>query len=225
MLCRTCGYMLSVTAKFCPGCGATVADTAPLSGSAAALGALTPNPRFNQPVPARTPAPPVAPPVSTMVTDTYFLLLNGQQSGPYTVNQMRSMWQSGTINAGTHYWQEGMPTWQALANIRHFLDAPAGNAGNQIIVNQVSQVNQTAFAQPMMAYSPKSRGTFIVLGFFFGCLGVHNFYAGYSGKGVAQLLITVCVGWFFGIGLFVTAVWAFIEIIGVNTDAHGLRMT
>jgi TM2 domain-containing membrane protein YozV len=158
-----------------------------------------------------------------MSNDTYFLLLNGQQTGPYTVNQMRSMWQTGSINSATSYWQEGMASWRVLADIRPFLDGPASNqVNNQVVVNQVSQ---TGFAQPVLIHPPKSRGVFIVLGLFFGCLGVHNFYAGYSGKGVAQLLITVLLGWVFGLGLIITAVWALIEIIAVSTDAHGMRMT
>src|SRR3972149_1246149 len=37
----------------------------------------------------------------------------------------------------------------------------------------------------------KSRGTFIILGVLLGLLGIHNFYAGYYGKGAVQLAITV----------------------------------
>jgi TM2 domain-containing membrane protein YozV len=131
---------------------------------------------------------------------------------------MKAMWHSGTINAGTAYWQPGMTGWQSLSNIRHFLEVPLANpVGNQVIINQVGY--PTTYAGPA-----KSRVTFVLLGLFLGCLGIHNFYAGYSGKGIAQLLITVCLGWVFGLGIFITAVWAFIEIIAVNTDANGVRM-
>ncbi|MBI3650584.1 MAG: NINE protein [Acidobacteria bacterium] len=137
---------------------------------------------------------------------------------------MKAMWQNGSINAGTNYWQAGMAGWQPLANIRHFLDQPAANqsAGNQIVINQVNQ-NQAMYSGPM--WSSKSRAAYIILGLFFGCFGVHNFYAGYAGKGVAQLLITVFLGWVFGIGIFITGFWALIEVIAINTDANGLRMT
>jgi TM2 domain-containing membrane protein YozV len=154
-------------------------------------------------------------------SDSYYLHLNGQQAGPYTVGQMKTMWQSGNINAGTQYWQTGMNGWQPLANIKHFLDTPAQNNPSAPIV--INQVNQNV-AYPMGAtMSRKSRGTYIVLGLFLGCFGVHNFYAGYSGRGITQLLITVFLGWL-GIGFFITGIWAFIEIIVVNTDAQGLRM-
>lgn len=225
MLCRKCGYNLGAVAKFCPSCGLTVDETPPANNLAVG----------NWPTPYQTPgtsaamSPPPAPalpaptPASLANSDAYYLMLNGQQSGPYTVNQLKTMWQSGTINAGIYYWQMGMNDWQPLMNIRQFLDmSAASQPASQIVVNQV---NAPMSYQPVTAYSTKSRGVFIVLGFFFGCFGIHNFYAGYSGKGVAQLLITVFFGWIFGIGFFITGLWALVEIIAVNTDAHGLRMT
>jgi hypothetical protein len=134
---------------------------------------------------------------------------------------MKAMWQSGNINAGTQYWQAGMTNWQPLANIRHFLDIPAPTQqGAPIVINQV---NQNVAGYPNAAHSRRSRGTYIVLGLFFGCLGVHNFYAGYSGRGIAQLLITIFLGWLI-IGFFITGIWALLEIITVSTDAQGLPM-
>ena len=65
---------------------------------------------------------------------------------------------------------------------------------------------------------PKSRLTAGLLGIFLGGFGVHNFYLGYTGKAIAQILLTFC----FGIG----AIWGFIEgiLILVGTiakDADG----
>lgn len=214
MQCYRCSQDLATTAKFCPKCGASTTDTPYTPG--ASLG-LEP---ANSP-----PAPAFSPPVQQSVTgsDTYLLLINGQQSGPYTINQMKAMWQNGTINAGTAYWQAGMTQWQSLANIRHFLDTPSVNQyGNPLIVNQVGY--QVGYPVQQVVLS-KSRVTFVLLGLFLGCLGIHNFYAGYSGKGVAQLLITIFLGWIFGLGIFITGIWALIEIIAVNTDAQGVRMS
>jgi len=213
MQCYRCSQELAAIAKFCPKCGASTTDTPYMPGASLGLESTVSPPAAN-----------FAPSVqqSTTGSDTYLLLINGQQSGPYTINQMKAMWQTGTINAGTAYWQAGMAQWQSLANIRHFLDAPSGNQfGNPVIVNQVGyQVGYPA--QPVMM--AKSRVTFVLLGLFLGCLGIHNFYAGYSGKGVAQLLITIFLGWVFGLGVFITGIWALIEIIAVNTDAQGVRM-
>lgn len=77
--------------------------------------------------------------------------------------------------------------------------------------------------QQMVARPPKSRVSYILLGLFLGGFGVHNFYAGYSGRGVAQLLIVIFIGWLI-IPLFFIWVWVIIEIIAVKTDAYGIPM-
>ena len=213
MQCYQCRQEIAATAKFCPKCGASTAEVPYTPGAGLGLESR-----------ATPPAPVFSPPPQESVagSDTYLLLINGQQSGPYTINQMKSMWQTGSINAGTAYWQAGMPQWQSLGNIRHFLDAPSGNQfGGAVFVNQVGY----PAGYPVQQAIPKSRVTFVLLGLFLGCLGIHNFYAGYSGKGVAQLLITIFLGWVFGLGIFITGIWALIEIITVSTDAQGVRMS
>lgn len=83
-------------------------------------------------------------------------------------------------------------------------------------------VNQ--FAAPQLAVSSnKSRTSYILLGLFLGSLGVHNFYAGYAGRGVAQLLITLFLGWLI-LPLFFIGLWVIIEVITVKTDARGALM-
>ncbi len=62
-----------------------------------------------------------------------------------------------------------------------------------------------------------------LFGIFLGCFGVHNFYLGYTGKAVAQLLITLLSC---GILAVVSELWGFIEGIlilagEINTDAEG----
>ena len=69
----------------------------------------------------------------------------------------------------------------------------------------------------------KSKITAGILGIFLGCYGVHNFYLGYNGKAIAQLLITL-------LSLFllswVSAIWGLIEGIliltgNIKIDASG----
>ena len=60
-----------------------------------------------------------------------------------------------------------------------------------------------------------------LLGIFLGSLGVHNFYLGYTGKAVAQLLLTL-VGWvLFGLGPVVAWVWGLIESILILCSTYG----
>jgi TM2 domain-containing membrane protein YozV len=74
-----------------------------------------------------------------------------------------------------------------------------------------------------VAVAPTRRGTYIILGLFLGCLGVHNFYAGYHGRGAAQLITTLLLGWVV-VGFIITGIWALVEVISVTRDARGNPM-
>jgi TM2 domain-containing membrane protein YozV len=70
----------------------------------------------------------------------------------------------------------------------------------------------------------KSRGVFIILGVLLGLLGIHNFYAGYYGRGAVQLLITLILGWVY-VGLVITGLWVLVDLFTVSVDAQGNAMT
>ena len=65
-------------------------------------------------------------------------------------------------------------------------------------------------------YQPKSKMAAGLLGIFLGALGVHNFYLGYTGKAVAQLLITLLTC---GIGAIATEIWGLVEGILILTGS------
>ncbi|HEY3760145.1 MAG TPA: rhomboid family intramembrane serine protease [Verrucomicrobiae bacterium] len=46
---------------------------------------------------------------------TIYLAQDGQQTGPYTVSQVHSMLQMGSIGEEAVYWTEGMADWQSLS--------------------------------------------------------------------------------------------------------------
>ena len=80
-----------------------------------------------------------------------------------------------------------------------------------------------ALAQPVNPAAQKSKLTAGLLGIFLGSVGVHNFYLGYTGKAVAQLLIAVLTC---GAGATVTGIWGLIEGImiltgSINKDGKG----
>lgn len=69
----------------------------------------------------------------------------------------------------------------------------------------------------------KSKLTAGLLGIFLGSFGVHNFYLGFKGKAVGQLLITLLSCFFLSP---VSGIWGFIEGIMILTgsskvDAEG----
>lgn len=61
--------------------------------------------------------------------------------------------------------------------------------------------------------SLKSRGTYIALGLFLGCLGIHNFYAGHTGRAVLGLFTGGLCG-----------ILTIIDLITMNTDGDGKIM-
>ncbi len=70
---------------------------------------------------------------------------------------------------------------------------------------------------------PKSKMAAGLLGIFLGAFGVHNFYLGYTGKAIAQLLITVLSCFTLSVA---SEIWGLIEGIliltgSINTDAQG----
>ena len=74
--------------------------------------------------------------------------------------------------------------------------------------------------------SRKSKIAAGLFGIFLGAFGVHNFYLWYTGKAVAQLLITVLSC---GVLSFVSYIWAFIEGIliltgSIDKDAMGVPL-
>ena len=66
---------------------------------------------------------------------------------------------------------------------------------------------QPAYGQPVVG-APKQWIVALLLAFFLGPFGIHNFYLGYTTKGIIQLVISLTV-----VGLIVTGIWAFIDFI------------
>ena len=73
---------------------------------------------------------------------------------------------------------------------------------------------QPAYGQPFAADAPKQWIVALLLAFFLGALGIHNFYLGYTTKGIIQLILTITV-----IGAPIAAIWAFIEFIMIIARA------
>ena len=104
-------------------------------------------------------------------------------------------------------------------------------AGQQVMPGQSVQY-VTGTAMPMggaVAVYPgqqKSKLAAGLLGILVGALGIHNFYLGFTGNAIAQLLITVLS---FGLLSFIPAIWGLIEGILILTgsmivDANGIPL-
>ena len=79
-------------------------------------------------------------------------------------------------------------------------------------------------------YGPqKSKLAAVILAFLLGTLGIHNFYLGYTNKGIAQLLLTLLGGWLCGAGAIAAGIWALVEAIqlltgSIHQDANGVPL-
>lgn len=52
-----------------------------------------------------------------MPTSQYYIAVNGQQSGPFTIPQLQQLVQQGQINASTLAWKQGMAQWAAAGTV------------------------------------------------------------------------------------------------------------
>lgn len=67
---------------------------------------------------------------------------------------------------------------------------------------------QQAYGQPVFGTAPKQWIVAVLLAFFLGGFGGHNFYLGYTTKGIIQVVLTITL-----IGAPISGIWAFIEFI------------
>lgn len=73
-----------------------------------------------------------------------------------------------------------------------------------------------AFPVPVPAGMQKSKIAAGILGVILGGLGIHNFYLGYTGKAVAQLLISILS---LGTLYFASYIWGLVEGIMILTGS------
>lgn len=72
------------------------------------------------------------------------------------------------------------------------------------------------FPVPVPAGMQKSKIAAGILGILLGGLGIHNFYLGYTGKAVAQLLISILS---LGFLSFASVVWGIVEGVMILTGS------
>lgn len=102
--------------------------------------------------------------------------------------------------------------------------------GKEIHDEAVVCVNCGVPTEKYAAVDPESKSKIGagLLGIFLGVWGVHNFYLGYTGKAVAQLLLGT-VGVILIFGPIVSGIWGLVEGImiltgSINVDASGKKL-
>jgi GYF domain 2 len=75
----------------------------------------------------------------------YYIIQNGEANGPYTIGQLRAMWNSGAITGETLYCQEGWSEWLPLSTMIEDLEPSA------------SVPSQNASPPPLLSAVPKPK--------------------------------------------------------------------
>lgn len=99
---------------------------------------------------------------------------------------------------------------------------PNAQQGGYVYPHGAAQQNGVVYTSAQQ----KSKVAAGILGIMIGTFGIHNFYLGYTGKGVAQLLLTLL-----SCGMLTpfTSIWALIEGImiltgSISTDSKGIPL-
>lgn len=127
---------------------------------------------------------------------------DGRVYGPVGIEQVRQWILDGRVNALTQVNIAGTVGWRPLNTIPELAALLA------------------VAPPPLVVPGRRSRLAAGLLGIFLGAWGIHRFYLGYVGIGIAQIVVTICTC---GLG----ALWGFIEGIciiagaGITCDARG----
>lgn len=147
----------------------------------------------------------------------WYVQIGGQRYGPVSEQDLRQWAIDRRVSRSDLVWSEGMPTWVPSGSLPELAMAyDAAPPGPPVL--PPPQAGQLAIGPPL-----KSKLAAGLLGILIGAFGVHNFYLGYTGKAVAQLLLTLLTC---GFGAIISSIWGLIEGIliltgSINQDGQG----
>lgn len=140
---------------------------------------------------------------------------NGNRMGPVDELAMRRLIADRTISIDTLVWTNGMANWTPLQQTQLAAGLPVP-----------PPTPYSAPAAPQYHGTPsqhhpdaKDRVAYVLLAVLLG-IGIHNFYAGYTTRGIIQLLVSILscgILWFF------IWIWSIVEACTVTQDANGVR--
>jgi TM2 domain-containing membrane protein YozV len=139
---------------------------------------------------------------------------NGNRIGPVDEVTMRQLIADRTISIDTLVWTNGMANWTPLQQTQLA-------AGLPVPPPMPSNPATLSYNAAPIQHHPdaKDRVPYVLLAVLLG-IGIHNFYAGYTTRGLIQLLVSILscgILWFF------MWIWAIIEACTVTQDANGVR--
>ena len=110
----------------------------------------------------------------------------------------------------------GQPAYGQPAYGQPGYGQPGYTAGQPAYGQPGYAAGQPAYGQPVVGTAPKQWLVAALLAFFLGALGIHNFYLGYTAKGIIQLVLTITV-----IGAFIEFIMIIARSGSYAYDAQG----
>jgi TM2 domain-containing membrane protein YozV len=151
----------------------------------------------------------------------------GQTYGPVELETLKMWCAQGRINSDTFVIDpiDGSTRRASdLPEVAQYIQPPALRVPTYSAFGNPNLSHSMATQYPRLALAgapPKSKLIAILLALFLGALGIHRFYMGHIGTGIAMLLITVLS---FGALAIVTGLWALIDMVligaGVLNDGN-----
>jgi TM2 domain-containing membrane protein YozV len=134
--------------------------------------------------------------------------------GPYSLDEANHLLVVGRLSRDDLAWVEGTPEWVPLAGIPGVVEVPPWPTDGAAHAAEVADPNR----------SDRRILPAFLLAFFVGVFGVHRFYVGKTGSGIAMLVLTLTL-----FGMIATAIWAMIDwiliVCGAFRDAEGRLLT
>ena len=148
---------------------------------------------------------------------------DGQSYGPVDLDTLKSWCQEGRVNSDTLVVDpiDGETKRASdLPEVAQHIRPPAPPTAFKTPSYSNFSVPTSSYSYPpAFAYGArKSKLLAMFLALVFGAFGIHRFYLGQTGTGLAMLLITVIS---LGALSFVSVIWSLVDIVLIATD--GLR--
>ncbi len=115
----------------------------------------------------------------------WFVLVDGQQYGPMSHEELRLSLQQKRVSATDMFWKQGLPAWVPLAEIPELSDL-------------LGIIPPEAVHLPPLPQKPRAQSELLgkkivagILGIVLGGLGIHKFVLGYTKEGLIMLLVSM----------------------------------
>ncbi len=160
-----------------------------------------------------------------MSDERYMIRWRGQESGPFSVEEIRDRLDSLEIGVWHEVHHEGK--WRQVEAFLRIMDGTVGGTGSvtrpsrQDVAGEAEEDGKRRKAG--WGSGRSFRMLYAFLGIVGGPLGVHNFYIRRWPFGVGQLALTG-LAWKFGWPLIIPFLWAYLEVIIIWQDAEGRGM-